>query len=235
MLRTLETQGVEALVNYFTRCDENVRKKKGGQNLIDLLESPSIIAIRRLAENLVRDGLLHPKIEALKQVLQEQFTKTPEIRAIVFAQFRDSTTILSKILAGVPGVRPLRFVGQANKGKNDKGISQKEQIRLLQEFKQGTYNVLVATSVAEEGLDISEVDLVVFFEAVPSEIRAIQRRGRTGRKRDGRVVVLVAAKSSDEACLYSERRKEKAMKETIQTLSQFNPSQDTSETEEGEK
>ena len=78
---------------------------------------------------------------------------------------------------------------------------------------------VVATAVAEEGLDISEVDLVVFYEAVPSEIRAIQRRGKTGRKRDGRVVVLVASKTSDETTLYSEKRKEKGMKDAISSMS----------------
>ena len=46
---------------------------------------------------------------------------------------------------------------------------------------------LVATSIAEEGLDIPEVDLVVFYEPIPSEIRYIQRRGRTGRKTAGNV------------------------------------------------
>jgi Fanconi anemia group M protein len=79
----------------------------------------------------------------------------------------------------------------------------------------------VATSVAEQVLDISEVDMVMLFEAGPSEIRAIQRRGRTGRKkRNGRMVVLVAGKTSDEACLYSEKRKERAMKDTIRDQTQ---------------
>ncbi len=76
-------------------------------------------------------------------------------------------------------------MGQASRGSKDKGIPQKKQIELLGDFKAGTYNVLVATSVAEVGLGISEVDLVVFYEVVPSEIRTIQRRGRTGRKREG--------------------------------------------------
>src|SRR5271157_413321 len=71
-------------------------------------------------------------------------------------------------------------------------FSTSASIATLQEFKAGTYNVLVATSVGEDGLDIAEVDLVVFFEAVPSEIRAVQRRDRTGRRRDGRVGAIHA-------------------------------------------
>ncbi|MGB9577059.1 MAG: helicase-related protein, partial [Candidatus Norongarragalinales archaeon] len=64
----------------------------------------------------------------------------------------------------------------------------------------------------EEGLDVPGVDLVVFYEPVPSEIRFIQRRGRTGRARAGRAVVLIAKGTKDEAFFWSARRKEKALK-----------------------
>ena len=50
----------------------------------------------------------------------------------------------------------------------------------------------MATSIAEEGLDIPEVDLVVFYEPIPSEIRYIQRKGRTGRNAAGSVIILAA-------------------------------------------
>jgi ERCC4-related helicase len=79
-----------------------------------------------------------------------------------------------------------------------KGLNQKEQVEILKSFHEGAVNVLVATSVAEEGLDIGEVDLIVFFESVGSLIRSVQRMGRTGRKRCGRVVVLVAGEKDDE-------------------------------------
>ena len=58
--------------------------------------------------------------------------------------------------------------------------------------------MLIATSVGEEGLDIPTADLVIFYEPVASEIRTIQRRGRTGRQRDGDVVVLIAEDTRDE-------------------------------------
>ena len=53
------------------------------------------------------------------------------------------------------------------------------------EFRKGEFNVLVSSSIGEEGLHVPDVDLVVFYEAVPSEIRYIQRRGRTGRTTPG--------------------------------------------------
>lgn len=59
-----------------------------------------------------------------------------------------------------------------------------------QKFRSGGYNVIVATSIGEEGLDIMEVDLVICFDANISPLRMIQRMGRTGRKHDGRVDIL---------------------------------------------
>src|SRR5208283_5846068 len=95
-----------------------------------------------------------------------------------------------------PNVRPARFVGQATHG-TDTGLSQKEQVGLLDRFRSGSINCLIATSVAEEGLDIPATDLVIFYEPIPDVIRTIQRRGRTGRVRTGRAIVLVAEGTRD--------------------------------------
>ena len=62
---------------------------------------------------------------------------------------------------------------------------------MVRKFREGGYNTLVATCVGEEGLDIGEVDLIVCFDAHKSPIRLVQRMGRTGRKRSGRIVVIV--------------------------------------------
>jgi Fanconi anemia group M protein len=78
----------------------------------------------------------------------------------------------------------LQFLGK-------KGLSQKEQIEVVKRFRVGGYNTLVSTCVGEEGLDIGEVDLIVCFDVSKSPIRLVQRMGRTGRKRAGRIVVLV--------------------------------------------
>ena len=97
-------------------------------------------------------------------------------------------------------------------------MSQKKQKQLLDEFRLKQFNTLVATSVGEEGLDIEAVDTVIFYEAVPSEIRAIQRRGRAGRVRAGNAVVLLAKNTKDEAFLWIARRKEKQMHEQLKAL-----------------
>ena len=78
--------------------------------------------------------------------------------------------------------------------------------------------MLVATSVAEEGLDIPNCDLVIFYEPVPSEIRYIQRRGRTGRIKKGRAIILMAKGTRDEAFYWSARRKEGKMKRILKGM-----------------
>ena len=72
--------------------------------------------------------------------------------------------------------------------------------------------MLVSSSIGEEGLHVPDVDLVVFYEAVPSAIRSIQRKGRTGRTRPGRVIILLAEGTVDEAYYYSSIRRERFMK-----------------------
>ena len=64
--------------------------------------------------------------------------------------------------------------------------------QVVRKFREGGYNTLMATCVGEEGLDIGEVDLIVCFDAHKSPIRLVQRMGCTGRKRSGRIVVIVA-------------------------------------------
>jgi ERCC4-type nuclease len=58
----------------------------------------------------------------------------------------------------------------------------------------------------------------VFFEPIPSEIRSIQRKGRTGRKHAGRVVILMAKGSKDEAYYWTSNRKERQMVMTMKNL-----------------
>ena len=129
----------------------------------------------------------------------------------------DKVNNIVNILQDDELIKVHRFVGQQSK-TSDKGLSQKEQIQLLKDFKEGIYNTLIGTSVAEEGLDIAECDLVVFYDVVPSAIRSIQRRGRTGRKKEGKVYILMAEGTRDEGYYWAEKRKESTMRETLRTI-----------------
>ena len=112
------------------------------------------------------------------------------------------------------GIKSAKFFGQASRD-GEKGLTQKEQKEIIKAFKIGEYDVLLSTSVAEEGIDIPAVDLVILYEPVPSEVRMIQRRGRTGRKRSGRVKVLITNGTRDEGYYWASINKERRMKRQL--------------------
>ncbi|XP_015579449.2 DEAD-box ATP-dependent RNA helicase FANCM isoform X1 [Ricinus communis] len=137
-------------------------------------------------------GAPSPKLSKMLEILTDHFkAKDPQnSRVIIFSNFRGSVRDIMDALTNIENVvKATEFIGQSS-GKALKGQSQKVQQAVLEKFRAGKYNVIVATSIGEEGLDIMEVDLVICFDANVSPLRMIQRMGRTGRKHDGRVVVL---------------------------------------------
>lgn len=209
----LETQGLGTLELYLLRLFNRARQPGSPKALKLLAQSPRVQQAYYIAQRL-QGQVEHPKIPEALRILREQFTKRPSSRVIVFAHYRDSAQALVRVLNEQLGVRAERFVGQASR-ESEEGLSQREQAEILERFKRGEVNVLVSTSVGEEGLDIPSVDLVLFYEAVPSEIRLIQRRGRTGRVRPGRVVALLAKGTRDETYFWSAVQKEKQMREAL--------------------
>ena len=142
-----------------------------------------------------------------------------------FCKLQDTVAAIVSFVEDIPGVKPTPFVGQANREKD--GMSHSEQIKRLDAFRNGEYNVLVATSVGEEGLDIPRADLVLFYEPVGSEIRTIQRRGRTGRHDSGTVYVLIAQDTRDEGATAAAAKREERMLIAIRRVknkrNSFNP------------
>ncbi len=137
-------------------------------------------------------------------------------KVLIFSQYRDTLDEIV-IFLNQNGIKCRGFYGHANK-KNQKGFSQDEQLSILSDFKKGKFHVLAATSVAEEGLDIPNVDLVIFYEPVVSEIRFIQRKGRTGRFSNGKVIVLITNDSIDSKYLSIVQRKISKMKQTLKKI-----------------
>lgn len=213
-LELVETQGISALKKYLERLGKEAQSRGSSKAAKSVMNNPKIKRVIRLAYEI---NLEHPKIGFVVNEVRKQLKAKKNSRIIVFTHYRDTSVMVSEELARYREIKPIRFVGQSSRGE-DKGLSQKKQVELIQRFKDGEYNVLVATSVAEEGLDIPQTDLVVFYEPVPSEIRTIQRRGRTGRKRAGKVVVLIAKKTRDEAYYWSGVSKEKRMKRELHNL-----------------
>lgn len=213
-----ETQGVSALRQYLERLAQEARSRGGSKASRRLVEDPRIQHVLSLLEDI---DLEHPKLSRALEIIEGQLEEAPESRIIVFTNYRDTATALLRFLQSnaSDAVKPVRFVGQASR-ENDEGLSQRKQSEILEKFRAGEYNVLIATSVGEEGIDIPSTDMVLFYEPVPSEIRSIQRKGRTGRARAGRVVVLIAKGTRDEAYYWISDRKEKSMRRQLQSMAE---------------
>lgn len=165
--------------------------------------------IRALLGLLRTQKLNHPKMPRIKRLVENKMKIDPDCRIIIFTNYRDTMSAVLDELNTMSEIKAEGFFGQARKG--GEGLSQKEQVARLQRFKDGDCNVLVATSVGEEGLDVPSADLVIFHEPVASEIRTIQRRGRTARHREGQVVVLVAEDTRDEGIRHAAAAREAKM------------------------
>lgn len=216
-LELAETQGPRALFHYLDRLVEETYSPSASKAAKAIVKNPLFRRAYNLAEA-IKD-MDHPKVQAAINIVREQIEMKPDSRIILFSQYRDTATLLYERLSslGDERIRPVRFVGQASR-KGDRGLKQREQKEIVERFREGHYNVLIATSVAEEGLDIPSTDLVIFYEPVPSEIRTIQRRGRTGRTRMGKVVILITRETRDVAYFFSSIKKEKKMEAHLKRL-----------------
>jgi len=163
-------------------------------------------------------GASHPKLEPLLKVIGEQTGRKPGSKVIVFAELRDTVEFLVSLIRS-SGVRVERFTGQSSR-EGRKGMTQRQQREALRRFVSAEFQVLCATSIAEEGLDVPQVDLVVFYEPVASDVRLIQRKGRTGRDSPGRVVILTTDRTADEGYLHAGIRREKQMKRMVKRLAE---------------
>jgi ERCC4-related helicase len=211
-LELIETQGVDSFREYLHRQRPG-EGRRWTPALRAFLGDPDVEDVVRRLETL---NIEHPKLAKTVEIVRDELHRNPNARVIVFSQYRDT---VDRVVGEIdqlkdPAVRAARFVGQASHG-DDVGISQREQGTILDRFRAGEVNCLVATSVAEEGLDIPATDLVVFYEPVPDVIRTIQRRGRTGRARTGRAIVLVAEGTRDVGLHRSAFSRERKMHEML--------------------
>ena len=217
----IETQGIQTFNKYIARL-----RKKRTKAAKSLMWDDNFGRAVKMAREAEKHGWEHPKLREVTNILKKELgaddgqTKLQSTRfkekdeksskVIVFTQYRDTLEMIHQKLEK-EGIKSAKFFGQAAKD-GEKGLTQKEQKAIIKSFRMGEYDVLLSTSVAEEGIDIPAVDLVILYEPVPSEVRMIQRRGRTGRKRTGRVMVLITNGTRDEAYYWASVRKEEHMK-----------------------
>jgi Fanconi anemia group M protein len=197
LIEFVGTQGIGPTQRYVQGMYEEARNKRSSKGVKDLISRPEFMQFESLLLALVEKGYRHPKADALLEIIGEQLSTDLDSRILVFTRFRDTAAEVCQVVEQLDNARVSRFVGQSSKG-SDRGFSQKKQIEVLDGFRSNEFNVLVATQVGEEGLDIPECNLVVFYDCVPSVVPYIQRRGRTGRRLPGRVVIFVARGTHDE-------------------------------------
>ncbi len=211
-LTYVETQSVESFRRYMDRQREAARSSGASKADQRMVSDPNVKNAVRAAEEY---DDLHPKFRRSRMLIAETLGINDGERVIVFTESRDTAETLTDFLS--EHFTTEKFVGQSDTDGSD-GMTQTEQQDTLERFRAGEFEVLVSTSVAEEGLDVPEVDLVLFYEPVPTAIRSIQRKGRTGRQTEGRVAVLLAEDTRDEAYFWKARQDEKKMESELRLL-----------------
>lgn len=205
-----ETQGVTVLRTYLKKIDEESMEAKGGKASREIVRSEDF---KELCKLVAQTKVEHPKISRVMGLVSKEINSGRDSRILVFSHYRETCDLLVDKLSTIDGARVGKLIGQSNGG-----LRQKQQVELLSDFRKGEYNVIVSTSVGEEGLDVTSTDVVIFYEPVPSEIRTIQRRGRTGRKNDGDVYILITKDTRDEVFDNSSRKKEEMMRSRLEKL-----------------
>ncbi len=201
------TEGLYPFISYMDGLENRESKSRGVKSL---LSNPSVRSALNMAKTAATSGDEHPKmflaISVIKNMLADK-------SVIVFAQYRSTIKRLVELF-DAHGISARPFVGKKE------GVTQGQQQQTINDFRDGKFRVLVATSIGEEGLDIPAVDAVILYEPVPSEIRNIQRKGRAGRMKFGQVIVLVASKTKDEKYLLISRLREKRMRDLVLKIKQ---------------
>jgi Fanconi anemia group M protein len=199
MTELLETQGIYPMRAYLEKLGEKESKSAGL-----LLRDPGLSKVIELCKK-EED---HPKMLVLIDLLKKMAGK----KMIVFVQYRAQISRIEDVL-NHDGISAKQFVGKKE------GMTRKIQEQTIADFREGKFDVLVASSIGEEGLDIPAVDAVIFYEPVPSEIRSIQRRGRAARLKEGEIIVLMTKGTRDEYYYYASNNREKKMKSILKGMS----------------
>ena len=205
LLELIETQSLNSAQLYIKKLSEETSKAAKV-----ILNDPSIVEARKRLDK--SSNLFHPKLLKTKEIVENTFQKNKDAKVIIFANYRSTVDELKSLLSAVSGAKPTILVGQKL------GFTQKEQMEIIEKFNKNIYNVIIGTSITEEGLSIGSLDLAVFYDHNGSEIRKIQRSGRVARIKPGEIIHLVAKNTRDEALLWSSHRKEKRMHSLLKSM-----------------
>ncbi|CAH9090311.1 unnamed protein product [Cuscuta europaea] len=163
----------------------------------------------------VADGKVTPKVQSLIKVLLN-YQHTEDFRAIIFVERVVAALVLPKVFAELPSlsfVKSASLIGHNN--SQDMRTSQMQDT--IAKFRDGRVNLLVATSVAEEGLDIPQCNVVIRFDLAKTVLAYIQSRGRARKKCSDYILMVERGNLSHEAFLRNSRNSEETVrKEAIE-------------------
>ncbi len=204
MIELLETQSPKTVLKYITK---SMSMKKAG--IKELLRNSIFHEFKNKLIEIVSNNELHPKMQKLLELCKQEVNKKK--RGIIFVQYRDQIKEIVDFL-NANNISAEMFVGKKEK------YTRKQQEETLKRFRNGEFDFLVSSSIGEEGMDIPKVDVVIFYEPIPSEIRTIQRMGRTGRFREGEIFILITKNTRDEAFLWAAKHKARKMFSLIKSI-----------------
>jgi ERCC4-related helicase len=199
----LETQSIKAIQTYIDKLHAGASKS-----------DKSVIADPRFvkAMKIIEESAEHPKIEKLLEILKREYAKDKNAKIIIFSHYRDNIHNVFEKIQDV--CRPVILIGQSG----ERGLSQKEQIDVIKDFNADYYNCMITSPIGEEGLHIPSADIAIFYDSVASEVRTIQRRGRVGRTKLGKIILLLTNDSIDESYYWTAYRKERKMKTILRDM-----------------
>ncbi len=206
VLELLETQSIEATRKYI----EKIMNKKTASDR-RIAKDPKILKVFSSLETYHGE---HPKMEKIREIVEEN----KKLQIILFSHFRNNIEKIYDTLKKIEGCNPAVLIGQ----RGDRGLSQKQQIEIVRDYEDGVYNCLITSPIGEEGLHLASADLAIFYDSVPSEIRTIQRRGRVGRTKVGKIIFLLTKNTRDETYYWVANRKEKKMKQILKDMQRKN-------------
>ncbi|MFQ5710482.1 MAG: ERCC4 domain-containing protein [Candidatus Geothermarchaeales archaeon] len=209
----LETYSYGAFLGYVNRLKRKA-SRRGPTVERWLLSRGRVREACVVIRETVEKGLRHPKVERVLRTVEEESGRS---RILLFVGLRE---VASAIASGLRerGINAELLIGQRRRS-GERGMAQRDQIEAIERFRRGEINPLIATQVGEEGLDIAECNLVVFYDNPVSAVRRIQRMGRTGRTAPGRVIFLVLRGGRDERKYWAGIRREKKAREAVSELS----------------
>lgn len=203
-MEMLETQGLSSFIDFLNKLD--TEETKAAKNI---LNEPNTIKARNLAK-IVIETLDHPKINKLKEIIKREICSNSNIKIIIFVSFRNTIDRLVSLLNNIPNIKATKLIGQKL------GLSQKEQIEVIKKFEEGIYNILVVSQIGEEGIHLPGVDRAIMFDhGSSSEIRNIQRQGRVGRTKSGKITFLITKNTREQAYKWGAINKGKRMKNIL--------------------